>query len=293
VANDPTLNEETAMRWSPGANSSNVEDRRGSGGMGMAPMGIGGSVILLVLSLIFGRDFVSGSGSDAQPQQTANGDVAVQQSPGEAREVQFVTFVLDTAQATWAQVMPRELGTPWHDAKLVLFRDRTPTGCGTGQTAMGPFYCPVDQKVYIDLAFYNELRDRFGASGDLAQAYVITHELGHHVQHLLGTDAQVRDAQQRDPGSANALSVALELQADCYAGVWANHSQQENLLEPGEIEQGLNAAAAVGDDRIQRATTGHVNVDNFTHGSAKQRSSWFNRGFTTGNPKDCNTFAGM
>jgi hypothetical protein len=283
------------MRWTPGADSSNVEDRRGSRGGGMAPMGIGGSVILLVLSLIFGRDFVSGSGADdPTQQQTASGEVGpVQQSPAEAREVQFVTFVLDTAQATWARVLPQEMGTQWHDAKLVLFRDRYPTGCGTGQTAMGPFYCPVDQKVYIDLAFYNELRDRFGASGDLAQAYVITHELGHHVQHLLGIDAKVRDAQEQDPQRANALSVALELQADCYAGVWAHHSQDENLLEAGEIEQGLNAAAAVGDDRIQRATTGHVNVDNFTHGSSAQRATWFKRGFASGHPKDCNTFAGM
>lgn len=283
------------MRWSPGSDSGNVEDRRGSrGGMGMAPMGIGGTVILLVLSLIFGRDLISGSDGDPQQQQPAPGEVAppVQQSPGEAREVQFVTFVLDTAQATWARVLPQSFGAPWHDARLVLFRDRTSTGCGTGQTAMGPFYCPTDQKVYIDLAFYKELSDRFGASGDLAQAYVITHELGHHVQHLLGTDAKVQDAQRRDPRSANALSVALELQADCYAGVWAHHSQDEKMLEAGEIEQGLNAAAAVGDDRIQRATTGHVNVDNFTHGSSQQRASWFKRGFTSGDPKNCDTFSG-
>ena len=260
----------------------------------MAPMGIGGTVILLVLSLIFGRNFISGSDADPQQQQPAAGEVAppAQQSPGEAREVQFVTFVLDTAQATWARVLPESFGERWHDARLVLFRDRTPTGCGTGQTAMGPFYCPNDQKLYIDLAFYKELSDRFGASGDLAQAYVITHELGHHVQHLLGTDAKVQDAQRRDPRNANALSVALELQADCYAGVWAHHSQDEKMLESGEIEQGLNAAAAVGDDRIQRATTGHVNVDNFTHGSSQQRASWFKRGFTSGDPKNCDTFSG-
>ncbi len=282
------------MRWSPGSDSSNVEDRRGGGGM--APVGIGGSVILLVLSLIFGRDFISGSDSGSAQQSAAAGGEAgapVQQSPAEAREVQFVTFVLDTAQATWADVLPQEMGTPWHDARLVLFRNRTATGCGTGETAMGPFYCPADQKVYIDLAFYDELRDRFGASGDLAQAYVITHELGHHVQHLLGTDARVRNAQEQHPRDANALSVALELQADCFAGVWAHHSQNENMLEPGEIEQGLNAAAAVGDDRIQRATTGHVNIDNFTHGSSAQRSSWFRRGYTSGHPKDCDTFAAM
>ena len=204
------------MRWTPGGTSRNVEDRRGSG-LGM-PVGIGGSVILLVLSLIFGRDFLPGSAD--QSGQQAPGQVSpVQQSPGEEREVQFVSFVLDTAQATWAQLLPQTAHTPWHDAKLVLFRDATQTGCGVGQTAMGPFYCPLDEKIYIDLAFYDELRSRFGAPGDFAQAYVITHELGHHVQHLLGTDEQVRRAQQANPDMANALSVRLELQADCYAGV--------------------------------------------------------------------------
>lgn len=280
------------MRWSPGGSSNNVEDRRGSSGVGMAPVGIGGSVILLVLSLIFGRDFISGAGGDPAQEQTAAGEVApVSQSPAEAREVQFVTFVVDTSEATWAQILPAQTGVQWHNAKLDLFRDAIATGCGTGQTAMGPFYCPNDQKIYIDLAFYDELRDRFGAPGDFAQAYVITHELGHHVQHLLGTDAKVRDAQEANPRAANALSVALELQADCYSGVWANHSQQ--LLDPGDIDEGLNAAAAVGDDRIQKATTGHVNSDSFTHGSAEQRSSWFKKGFASGNVKDCNTFAGM
>ena len=281
------------MRWSPGADSSNIEDRRGSrgfGGMGMAPMGIGGTVVLLVLSLIFGRDFVGGSGgSDVAPSQ-ASGEVGpVQQTPAEAKEVQFVTFVLDTAQATWAQLLPQTYGVPWHDAKLVLFRDETPTGCGEGQTAMGPFYCPVDQKIYIDLAFYDELRTRFGAPGDFAQAYVITHELGHHVQHLLGTDEKVRREQEANPGEANALSVKLELQADCYSGVWAHATQQENILESGDIEEGLNAASAVGDDRIQQSETGHVNADTFTHGSAAQRSSWFKKGYESGDPRACNT----
>ena len=151
-------------------------------------------------------------------------------------------FVFDTAQATWYKVLS-QAGAPWHDAKLVLFRNATQTGCGVGQTAMGPFYCPTDQKIYIDLAFYDELRTRFGAPGDFAEAYVITHELGHHVQHLLGTDVKVRRAMQHNPDQANALSVALELQADCYAGVWANHTKEENILEPGDIEEGLNAAA--------------------------------------------------
>ena len=277
------------MRWTPGGTSRNVEDRRGSG-MGM-PVGIGGTVILLVLSLIFGRDFLSGAG-DQTSQQPAGQGTAVQQSPEEAKEVQFVSFVLDTAQATWSQLLPRTMGTPWHDAKLVLFRDATQTGCGVGQTAMGPFYCPVDERIYIDLAFYDELRSRFGAPGDFAQAYVITHELGHHVQHLLGTDERVRRAQEANPDMANALSVRLELQADCYAGVWGHATQQEQILDPGDIEEGLNAAAAVGDDRIQRQETGRVNADTFTHGSSAQRVSWFKKGFSSGDPRDCDTFAG-
>lgn len=280
------------MRWSPGRDSGNVEDRRGASGMSMGPIGIGGSVILLVLSLIFGRDFISGSDQGTAP-PTAGGDVApVNESPSEAKEVQLVKFVFDTAQVTWRQVLSQE-GTPWRDAKLVLFRNATQTGCGVGQSAMGPFYCPVDQKIYIDLSFYDDLRTRFGAPGDFAEAYVITHELGHHVQHLLGTDAKVRRAQQQNPDMANALSVALELQADCYSGVWAHHTQDENILEPGDIDEGLNAAAAVGDDRIQKQTTGRVNTETFTHGSSQQRATWFRRGFTSGNPESCNTFAGM
>jgi len=260
----------------------------------MAPMGIGGTVILLVLSLIFGRDFVSGSGdSGSADQQTANGEAApaVQQSPEEAREVQFVSFVLDTAQATWARLLPQDMGTRWHDAKLVLFRNATQTGCGVGQEAMGPFYCPLDQKIYIDLAFYDELRTRFGAPGDFAQAYVLTHELGHHVQHLLGIDERVRRAQEANPDQANALSVRLELQADCYAGIWAHETQRQQMLETGDVEEALNAASSVGDDRIQRATRGRVNADTFTHGTSQQRATWFRRGFDSGNPKDCNTFA--
>jgi predicted metalloprotease len=281
------------MRWTPGGESQNVEDRRGSGGFGMGPIGIGGGVVLLILSLIFGRDFVSGSGgSGSNGQRNVGGEVApVQESPEEAKEVQFVSFVLDTAQATWASILPRQMGTPWHDAKLVLFRNATQTGCGIGQTAMGPFYCPLDQKIYIDLGFYDELRSRFGAPGDFAQAYVLTHELGHHVQHLLGIDDRVRRAQIENPDQANALSVRLELQADCFAGIWAHETQREQMLEAGDVEEALNAASSVGDDRIQRAATGHVNADTFTHGTAVQRAMWFRRGFDSGNPKECNTFA--
>jgi predicted metalloprotease len=276
------------MRWSPGKLSPNIEDRRGQrGGFGgMAPMGIGGAVLMLVLSLIFGGDIFSG-GNDTD---SAGGDVngPVQESPGEAKEVQFVSFVVDTLQSTWARLLP-QMGAQYRDAKLVLFRDATQTACGVGQSAMGPFYCPEDEKVYIDLSFYNDLHTRFGAKGDFAEAYVIAHEFGHHVQHLLGVDQQVRQAQGMDPRSANPLSVRLELQADCYAGVWAASARQD-VLEPGDVEEGMNAAAAVGDDRIQRQTTGRVNGEAFTHGSSEQRMSWFRRGYDSGRPQDCDTF---
>ena len=292
------------MRWTPGGESGNIEDRRGSGGIGPVHVGLGGTVILIVLSLIFGRDFVSdnvnpnpysagGSAAGSVGAGGPNGPGApVNESPEEAKEVQFVSFVLDTAEASWAKILPATTGTAWRNAKLVLFRDATQTGCGVGQTAMGPFYCPVDQKLYIDLAFFDELRSRFGAPGEFAQAYVLTHELGHHVQHLLGIDAAVRRAQQRDPSAANDLSVRLELQADCFAGVWGHATQGEGILEAGDLESGLNAAAAVGDDRIERQTTGHVNTDTFTHGSSSQRVQWFRRGFDSGQPKDCDTFNG-
>jgi uncharacterized protein len=278
------------MRWTPGGPSRNVEDRRGSSGMRLAPMGIGGAIIVLVLSLLLGRNFSTGPSTASD---TSGGEVAapVQESPAEAREAALASFVLDTAQATWSQLVPSEFGVPWHDAKLVLYRQATPTACGVGQSGMGPFYCPLDQKVYIDLSFYDDLRTRFGAPGEFAEAYVLTHEIGHHVQHLLGVDEQVRRAQRANPAYANALSVALELQADCFSGVWAHHTKSEQILEPGDIEQGLGAAAAVGDDRLQRATTGQVSVDSFTHGSSAQRVAWFRRGFESGNPKDCDTFS--
>jgi uncharacterized protein len=259
-------------------------------------MGIGGTVILLILSLIFGRDFIGGSGGDtsAYPDQTtaAGGEVAppAQTSPEEERAVDFTSAVLDSVQTTWHRVLPQETGRQYTDAKLVLYRDAVRTGCGTAPSAVGPFYCPMDQKVYIDLSFYDELRQRFGAPGDFAQAYVIAHELGHHVQHLLGTDAKVQELQQSRPELKNALSVRLELQADCYAGVWAKSDQ--SLLEPGDVDEALTAASAVGDDRLQRAARGSVNPDTFTHGSAAQRSAWFKRGFDSGDVKSCDTFSG-
>jgi hypothetical protein len=210
-------------------------------------------------------------------------------SAREERDVQFVSFVLDDAQDTWSKILSQN-GTQFRPARLVLFRNSTQSACGIGQSAMGPFYCPNDERVYIDLAFYDELQNRFRASGDFAQAYVLAHELGHHVQHLLGTDSRVRQLQESDAGAANQLSVRLELQADCYAGVWAHSTDQRKLLQEGDVEEALNAASAVGDDRIQTQTTGRVNVDSFTHGSAAQRAEWFRRGFQSGDPRSCDTF---
>lgn len=280
------------MRWTPGGESSDIEDRRGqSGGFipgGRMGMGLGGAVVMLVLSLIFGRDFVTGNTSaDAGAPATASGEVS--SSPAEDRLVQFISFVLDDVQNTWRTILG-DRHVPYEDAKLVLFRNQTYSGCGTAEATMGPFYCPLDKKVYIDLGFYDELRQRFGAPGDFAQAYVLAHELGHHVQHLLGIDAQARRLQQESPKSANAVSVRLELQADCFAGIWAHSTEQRRLLQQGDIDEALNAAAAVGDDRIQRATTGHVNAETFTHGSAAQRSAWFKRGYTSGQIEACDTF---
>jgi predicted metalloprotease len=286
------------MRWTPGNESSDIEDRRGDsggGGIGGIHLGIGGTVIVLVLSLIFHRNLftlLGDSGGDSAT-TTASGDApppAGTESPAEHKEVQFVSFVLDDVQQTWTAILPRE-GASYHDAKLVLFRDGVQSGCGQAETAMGPFYCPLDEKVYIDLGFYDELRDKFGAPGEFAQAYVLAHELGHHVQHIEGIDEQMRRQQKQHPDQANALSVKLELQADCYAGVWGHSTQQRSLLDPGDIQAGLQAAASVGDDRLQKMSTGHVSPESFTHGTSAQRESWFKRGFDSGDPKDCDTFS--
>jgi uncharacterized protein len=287
------------MRWTPGGRSSDLEDRRGSGGGGFGGfggggmrIGLGGALVLLVLSLVFKQNFFAllsgGAGAPAEAgDPTASGPVA--STPEEEKRVDFVSFVLDDAQTTWAKLF-QERGKPYEHAKLVLFRDAIQSACGFAQAATGPFYCPGDEKVYIDLGFYDELQQRFGAPGDFAQAYVLAHELGHHVQRLMGTEAQVREAQQRQPDAANDLSVRLELQADCYAGVWGHETAQRDILEQGDVEEGLGAAAAVGDDRIQRMQGQGVHPEGFTHGSSEQRTSWFKRGFQSGRPEDCDTF---
>jgi len=279
------------MRWTPGGVSGNIEDQRDSGGgggfgFGGRGIGIGGLILAGVLSLIFGRDFItpllfSGGGA------TANRQVDQQRDRAEEPRVQFVSFVLDDVQNTWRRV----LGGRYEDAHLVLFRDVVQSACGTAESATGPFYCPGDHKVYLDLSFFDELDRRFGAPGDFAQAYVIAHELGHHVQSLVGTSSRVRRLQQSNPGDQNQLSVRLELQADCYAGVWGHSTEQRNILDPGDIDEGLAAAAAVGDDRLQRQARGTVNPDTFTHGSSAQRQYWFKQGFSTGDMKACDTFS--
>jgi predicted metalloprotease len=267
----------------------------GRGLPGGGKLGLGGLLVLLVLSLVFGQNFFVGLdpgdiGSAPAPERMPMpGGAGRSASPGQDEMVEFVSFVLDDVQDTWTQVY-RDAGQTYERAKLVLFTNAVRSGCGIGETAMGPFYCPVDQKVYIDLGFYRALRDRFGAPGDFAQAYVIAHEIGHHVQHQLGITDQVRATQQSRPGQANALSVRLELQADCLAGIWGHSTQERNLLEQGDVEEGLGAAAAIGDDRIQRQTAGRTNPETWTHGSSRQRVAWFQRGLKSGRIQDCDTF---
>ncbi len=208
----------------------------------------------------------------------------------EAPEVDFVGFVLKDVQNTWERILPQQAGVNYHHAKLVLYRDRTSAGCGTAQSATGPFYCPEDEKVYLDLGFFEELKSRFGAPGQFAQAYVIAHELGHHIQKLVGTQQKVQAAEEQDRGRANQYSVKLELQADCYAGVWGHSGEQRKIVVDQDIAQGMAAAAAVGDDRLQKMSRGYVSPESFTHGSSAQRTAWFKRGLDSGNMADCDTF---
>jgi uncharacterized protein len=281
------------MRWTPGGRSDDLEDRRdqsgGGGGIGGMHIGIGGMLVLLVLSLIFKRDFFSLIGGQGVATGPALSRPDPQRDAREEPTVQFVSFVLDDVQRTWTGILQQK-GAAYPHAKLVLFRDQTYSGCGAAQAATGPFYCPADQKVYIDLGFYDELERRFGAPGKFAQAYVLAHEIGHHVQNLLGIERKVRNLQGQNRGAANALSVRLELQADCFAGVWANSTQQRNLLESGDVESALGAAAAVGDDRLQKMSGGRVSPETFTHGSSAQRMDWFQRGTSGGAIESCNTF---
>jgi predicted metalloprotease len=283
------------MRWTPGGVSGDIEDRRSEGGSRIrgTHLGIGATLLLVLLSLIFKRDFVSMFTGVQEPAPAVNeASRSAVQDPAEASLVQFVSFVLDDTQKTWDRLLPEQSGVPYRHAKLVLFRDSTDSSCGLAQSATGPFYCPADEKVYIDLGFYDDLTNRFGAPGEFAQAYVLAHEIGHHVQKILGISGKVHALQQGNPSEANPLSVRLELQADCLAGVWGNSTAQRNLIEEKDVEAGIRAAGAVGDDRLQRMARDRVSPESFTHGSSAQRTEWFQRGLSSGNMAQCNTFAG-
>lgn len=283
------------MKWSPGGESQDIEDRRdesGGGGFqfGGFHMGIGGALILLILSFIFRTNLFTllGGGTGGSGTTLSQPDPA--RDEAEKPLVQFVSFVLDDTQKTWMQILPQQTNATYRHAKLVLFRDSTQSGCGGAASATGPFYCPEDEKVYIDLGFFDELSRRFGAPGQFAQAYVLAHELGHHVQKLLGIEGKVHQLQESNSRQANPLSVKLELQADCFAGVWAHSTQQRGLLESGDVQSALGAASAVGDDHLQKMSTGHISPESFTHGSSQQRTHWFKAGLDNGTIAACNTF---
>jgi predicted metalloprotease len=285
------------MKWSDSGESQDIEDRRdesgGGGGFqfGGLHIGIGGAIILLILSFVFKTNLftlLSGGGAASGPAEVRQPDAA--RDAAERPLVAFVSFALDDTQKTWTQLLPEQTGKPYRHAKLVLFRDSTQSGCGGARSATGPFYCPEDERVYIDLAFFDELNRRFGAPGQFAQAYVVAHELGHHVQKLLGIEGKVHQMQENNSRDANPLSVKLELQADCFAGVWAHSTQQRGLLERGDVESALGAASAVGDDRLQKRSTGHVSPESFTHGTSQQRMHWFTTGLNSGTVAACNTF---
>jgi predicted metalloprotease len=262
------------MKWQGRAGSGNIEDRRGMGGMGMGlPIGggIGGLVLLLLISALTGTNPIDMMGG-GEPQQQTTG----------------TSGTLDT----WTEIF-RQNGETYQPPRLVLFEQATQSACGVGQSAMGPFYCPADRKVYLDLSFFHQLATRFGAPGDFAGAYVVAHEVGHHIQTLTGVSDQVMSQRQRmSERQANQLSVRQELQADCYAGVWGHFAQRRGLLEPGDAEEGLQAAAAIGDDTLQRQGQGRVVPESFTHGSSEQRVEWLRRGMDSGNVMACDTFAG-
>jgi uncharacterized protein len=284
------------MRWSTG-DRSNIEDARGRSGIGMGggiPIGIGGFLVLLVLSWATGTDFLSllGGGSSAPSSEVSGTTGQIETTPEEERMVDFVDAVAGDTQDTWQRL----LGDRYERTRVVLFREAVQSGCGGAESSTGPFYCPADHKVYLDLSFFNELSRRFGAPGDFAEAYVVAHEFGHHVQNLLGTSDRVRGGS----AGANSASVALELQADCYAGIWGHEASQGGRfqaghveLEPGDADEALRAASVIGDDHLQKMATGRVQPERFTHGTSAQRMEWFQRGMRSGDPRQCDTFGAL
>jgi predicted metalloprotease len=291
------------MRWQGNRESDNVEDVRDGGGGGAGPsfggrgIGLGSVAIALVASYFLGvnpltvLNMLSGGGGlqASAPQPEAH---RASHPPANDEQTRFVRTVLADTEDVWRDIF-KQAGGQYEDPKLVLFRGAVPTACGRGQAATGPFYCPGDHKVYIDLGFYDILRERLGAPGDFAQAYVIAHEVGHHVQNLMGTSEKMDAMRQRlSQAQYNAMSVRLELQADCYAGVWAHHAQQaRQIIEQGDVEEALHAASQIGDDTLQRNAGGEVTPESFTHGTSQQRMTWFQRGLTSGDLRQCNTFA--
>ena len=282
------------MNWRPGGVSDDVEDRRGdsgSSGMGFGGrhIGIGGLLVLLVLSLVFHRNLFTLFLGDSPAEQPVSSSAPVSTASSDT-EVQFVSFVLDDVQKSWEDLLPAQAGKQYRHAKLVLFRDAIDSACGEAVSATGPFYCPDDEKVYLDLGFFEELKSRFAAPGEFAQAYVIAHEIGHHVQKLIGIEGRVQRMRTSNPSESNPLSVRLELQADCFAGVWARSTEQRKLIDQNDIDAGIRAAASVGDDRIQKMATGRVSPETFTHGTSQERSQWFQRGLSSGQISACDTF---
>ena len=290
------------MRWKPGGRSGDLSDQRGRrGGRAALPVGGGlvGVIVVVLITLLGGGGGGGGTGVSLpdileqlpSAQEPQGGGESVPGAPEEERTVQFVSFVLDDVQNFWAEQFRRG-GSEYPRAKLVLFRAGVDTGCGSASSASGPFYCPADRTAYLDLSFFQELTRRFQAPGDFAQAYVLAHEIAHHVQRVTGVEEDMRRRQREEPDSANELSVRLELQADCLSGVWAHSTYERGILESGDLDEGLTAAAAIGDDRIQEETTGRVNPESFTHGTSEQRTRWFRTGFDSGDAGRCDTFSG-
>lgn len=297
------------MDWTPGGISSDIEDRRDSSGGGGGGFGFGGGggglgivgfIIVLVISLVTGHNFLGGmmggsQGGEPQQAQTQSYDSqdqgSVQPHPaGEDRDVQLISFVLDDAQKTWTGIF-QQMGRPYRHAKLVLYRGETSSGCGSAESSTGPFYCPDDEKIYIDLSFWDELKKFGGSTAEFAQAYVITHELGHHIQKLLGIEQKMEQTVQNNPSEKYTQSVDLELQADCFSGVWGHSTEQRGIVHPDDVTAALSAAAAVGDDHLQKMSGRAVTPETWTHGASAQREHWFNTGLEQGTVAACNTFA--
>ncbi|HEX2163399.1 MAG TPA: neutral zinc metallopeptidase [Thermoanaerobaculia bacterium] len=279
------------MKWQGRRRSGNVEDRRGMRAGGMVAGGGVATLIVLAIALFTGVDPAELGVAVGPP--SASTQAPAGPPPADDPQAEFVSVVLADTEDTWRGLLPAAGGPSYQEPTLVLFSDAVDSGCGFGRSAMGPFYCPLDGKVYLDLTFFRELDERFDAPGDFARAYVVAHEVGHHVQNLLGLSDEVHRRRQRlSAAEGNELSVRLELQADCFAGVWAHHAESErDLLDTGDVEEGLAAAAAIGDDRLQRETSGRVSPESFTHGSSAQRVRWFRTGFDSGEPARCDTFA--